>query len=100
MRPNVNQIKKLQQQMAKIQAELGNETVEATVGGGVVTITMNGHQQVVGVKIAPDVIDPNDPQMLEDLLTAAFNEATEKVQELISKRMGAVTGGLGLPGFM
>lgn len=100
MRPNVNQIKKLQQQMAKIQAELGNETVEATVGGGVVTVTMNGHQQVVGVKIAPDVIDPNDPQMLEDLLTAAFNEATEKVQELISKRMGAVTGGLGLPGFM
>jgi len=100
MRPNINQMKKLQQQVAKIQEELGNETVEATVGGGVVTVTMNGHQQVVGVKISPEVIDPNDPQMLEDLLTAAFNEATEKVQELISKRMGALTGGLGLPGFM
>jgi len=100
MRPNINQMKKLQQQVAKIQEELGNETVEATVGGGVVTVTMNGHQQVVAVKIAPEVIDPSDPQMLEDLLTAAFNEAVEKVQELISKRMGALTGGLGLPGFM
>jgi DNA-binding YbaB/EbfC family protein len=100
MRPNINQMKKLQQQVAKIQEELGNETVEATVGGGVVTVTMNGHQQVVAVKIAPEVIDSSDPQMLEDLLTAAFNEAVEKVQELISKRMGALTGGLGLPGFM
>jgi len=100
MRPNINQMKKLQQQVAKIQEGLGNETVEATVGGGVVTVTMNGHQQVVAVKIAPEVIDSSDPQMLEDLLTAAFNEAVEKVQELISKRMGALTGGLGLPGFM
>ena len=100
MRPNINQMKKLQQQVAKIQEELGNEIVEASVGGGVVSVTMNGHQQVVGVKIAPEVIDPSDPQMLEDLLTAAFNEAVEKVQELISKRMGALTGGLGLPGFM
>lgn len=98
MRPNLNQFKQLQQKIAKIQEQLGNETVEATAGGGVVTVTMTGHQKVVGVKISPEVIDPSDPSMLEDLVTAAFNDAVDKCQELISKRMGAVTGGLGMPG--
>lgn len=97
MRPNFN-IKKFQQQMAKIQEELGNETVEASVGGGAVAVTMNGHQKVVGVKIAPEAIDPDDPSMLEDLLLAAVNEAIAKSQDLMTKRMGALTGGLKLPG--
>jgi DNA-binding YbaB/EbfC family protein len=91
-------VKKIQQEIAKAQERLGNETVEASAGGGVVTVTMNGHQRVVAVKISPEVIDPNDPAMLEDLVTAAFNDAIDKCQELISKRMGAMTGGLGLPG--
>ncbi len=98
MRPNPGMIKKLQQEIAKTQEKLGNETVEASAGGGIVTVTMNGHQRVVAVKISPEVIDPSDPGMLEDLVTAAFNDAIEKCQELISKRMGAVTGGLGMPG--
>ncbi len=100
MRPNLNLMKQMQQKLAKIQEELGNETVEATAGGGVVTVTMTGHQRVVGVKIAPEVIDPDDPAMLEDLITAAMNEAVEKSHELVAKRMGAVTGGLNLPGLM
>jgi len=100
VRPNPNMMKQFQQKIAKIQEQLGNETVEGTAGGGVVTVTMTGHQRVVGVRIAPDVIDPSDPGMLEDLITAAVNEAVDKCQELISKRMGAVYGGLKIPGLM
>jgi DNA-binding YbaB/EbfC family protein len=94
----MNMMKQMQQRLAKIQEDLGNETVEATAGGGVVTVTMTGHQKVVGVKIAPEAIDPDDPSMLEDLITAAVNEAVEKSHELVTKRMGAVTGGLKIPG--
>ena len=98
MRPNMNMMKQMQQRLAKIQEDLGNETVEATAGGGVVTVTMTGHQKVVGVKIAAEAIDPDDPGMLEDLITAAVNEAVDKSHELVTKRMGAVTGGLKIPG--
>jgi nucleoid-associated protein EbfC len=98
MRPNMNMMKQMQQRLAKIQEDLGNETVEATAGGGVVTVTMTGHQKVVGVKIAPEAIDPDDPSMLEDLITVAVNEAVDKSHELVTKRMGAVTGGLKIPG--
>ncbi len=98
MRPNMNMMKQMQQRLAKIQEDLGNETVEATAGGGVVTVTMTGHQKVVGVKINPEAIDPEDPSMLEDLITAAVNEAVDKSHELVTKRMGAVTGGLKIPG--
>jgi DNA-binding YbaB/EbfC family protein len=93
----MNMMKQMQDKLAKIQESLGTETVEASVGGGVVTVTMTGHQKVVLVKIAPEVIDPDDANMLEDLITAAVNEAVDKSHELVSKRMGAVTGGLGLP---
>jgi DNA-binding YbaB/EbfC family protein len=100
MRPNMNMMKQMQQRLAKIQEDLGTETVEATAGGGVVTVTMTGHQKVTAVKIAPEAIDPEDPSMLEDLITAAVNDAVEKSHELVSKRMGAVTGGLKIPGLM
>ncbi len=103
MRPNPNmmkQMQQMQQRLAKIQEELGNETVEASAGGGVVNVTMSGHMKVVGVKVAPEVIDPEDPSMLEDLLTAAVNDAIEKAQELVTKRMSAVTGGMKIPGLM
>jgi len=98
MRPNLNEMKKFQQRMAKIQEELENENVEASVGGGAVTVTMTGHQKLVGVKIAPEAIDPEDPSMLEDLILAAVNEAVQKSQELVTKRMGQITGGLRIPG--
>lgn len=100
MRPNMNELKKLQQKMAKIQEELGNETVEASVGGGAVTVTMNGHQKVVGIKISPEAVDPDDPSMLEDLILTAVNDAIGKSQDLMTKRMGALTGGLKIPGMM
>ena len=98
MRPNPNAIRQMQNEFAKIQDALGNETVEASVGGGVITVTMTGHQKVVSVKISPEAIDPTDPAMLEDLITAAVNEAVEKSQQLMAKRMDAVTRGLKLPG--
>jgi DNA-binding YbaB/EbfC family protein len=98
MRPNINDIKKMQQRMAKIQEELETETVEASSGGGVVTVTMTGHQKVVGIKISPEAIDPDDPGMLEDLILAAVNEAVQKSQDLVTKRMGQLTGGLRIPG--
>ncbi|HUX88732.1 MAG TPA: YbaB/EbfC family nucleoid-associated protein [Chloroflexota bacterium] len=100
MKPNLNMMKQMQQKLAKIQEELGNETVEATVGGGVVSVTMTGHQKVTAVKISPEVVDPNDLSMLEDLITAAVNEAVEKSHELVTKRMGAITGGMRIPGLM
>jgi DNA-binding YbaB/EbfC family protein len=93
-------MKQMQQKLAKIQEDLGNETVEATAGGGVVTVRMTGHQRIVSVKIAPEAIDPDDASLLEDLITAAVNDAVEKSHELVTKRMGAVTGGLRIPGLM
>jgi nucleoid-associated protein EbfC len=94
------QMMQMQNRLAKIQEELGSETVEASVGGGVVTITMNGHQQVEAVTIDPDVVDPEDVETLQDLMVAAFNEALKKSQELASSRLGALTGGLKIPGLM
>jgi DNA-binding YbaB/EbfC family protein len=104
VRPNMNQLQKqmqqLQQKLEKTQQELANEMVEASVGGGVVTVTMTGQQKLTGIKIAPEAVDPDDVAMLEDLIVAAVNEALEKSQQLMTKRMGAVTGGLRIPGLM
>jgi DNA-binding YbaB/EbfC family protein len=101
---NPNQLAKQMQQMqaklAKIQEELGDETVEASVGGGVVKIVMTGHQQVVSVSIDPEALDPEDPETIQDLMVAAFNEALKNSQELASQRLGAITGGMKIPGLM
>ncbi|HZO33082.1 MAG TPA: YbaB/EbfC family nucleoid-associated protein [Chloroflexota bacterium] len=94
------QMQQMQNRLAKIQEELGSETVEASVGGGMVTITMTGHQQVESVKIDPDAVDPDDVETLQDLMLAAFNEALKKSQELASTRLGALTGGMKIPGLM
>ena len=94
------QMQQMQNRLAKIQEELGSETVEASVGGGMVTITMTGHQQVESVKIDPDAVDPDDVETLQDLMVAAFNEALKKSQELASSRLGALTGGMKIPGLM
>src|SRR5512141_1659125 len=95
---NPRMIQQLQAKLAKIQEELGSETVEATAGGGAVTVVMTGHQKLVSVKLSPEAVDPEDIGTLEDLLVAAFNEAVEKSRDLVNKRLGAITGGMKLPG--
>ncbi|MFN8523708.1 MAG: YbaB/EbfC family nucleoid-associated protein [Chloroflexota bacterium] len=94
------QMQQMQTRMMKIQEELENETVEATVGGGAVTVVMTGKQQVVSVKISPEACDPEDVETLQDLMVAAFSEANRKSQELAASRLSALTGGLKIPGLM
>ena len=96
---NIQKLMKQAQKMQnKMQQELGELEVEASTGGGMVSVKMSGHKQLLGVKIEPDVLDPEDPEMLQDLIVAAVNEATRKVDEVVQEQMGAMTGGMGLPG--
>ncbi|MBS1254168.1 MAG: Nucleoid-associated protein [Anaerolineales bacterium] len=97
-RQMMQQVQKLQEEMLKAQEELGEETVEVTVGGGVVRIVMTGHQKLETVEIDPDVLDPDDVEMLQDLIIAAVNEAVDKSQDMAADRMSAFTGGLNIPG--
>ena len=93
---NMKMLRRMQNKMVKIQEELAQETIEGTAGGGAVVVTMTGQQEVQAVEINPDVVDPEDVSLLEDLILAAFNEALTKSQELAGKRLGALTGGMGL----
>ena len=93
---NMKMLRKMQNKMVRIQEDLAQETIEGTAGGGAVVVTMTGQQQVQAVEINPDVVDPEDVSLLEDLILAAFNEALTKSQELAGKRLGALTGGMGL----
>lgn len=93
----LKQIQELQTEMMKTQAALGEETVEVSAGGGVVTVVMTGHQKVQSIHINPEVLDPDDVEMLQDLIVAAVNEAVERSQQMAAERMGRLTGGLGLP---
>jgi nucleoid-associated protein EbfC len=93
-------IQKMQREMLKIQEELAKETVEATAGGGKVKATMTGQQKLVSVVIDPEVVDPDDVEMLQDLVVAAVSDALTKSQELQAKRLSALTGGLKIPGLM
>ena len=96
-RPDMRQqIMKLQEEMLQTQEALGEQTVSATAGGGVVEVVMTGHQRVESVTIDPEVVDPDDVEMLQDLIVAAVNEAIERSQGLAAQQMGALTGGLGL----
>ena len=97
-RDMLKQAQQLQARMAKIQEELGAETVEGSAGGGVVTVVATGHQVVQSIRIQPEAVDPDDVAMLEDLVLAAVNEALEKARTLASQKMGALTGGMKLPG--
>lgn len=106
--PNMNQmlkqVQKMQQDMAKAQEELAKETVQASAGGGMVTVTITGDLVVKAIEIDADAVDPEDPELLADMVTAAVNEAIRAAQELAAQRMGGLTGGmdlgsLGLPGF-
>jgi len=94
------QLQKLQQDMMATQEALGNEVVEVTAGGGAITIVMTGHQRVHSLTIDPEVVDPDDVEMLQDLIAAAVNESIEKSQGLAAERMGGLTAGLGIPGLL
>ncbi len=94
----MKQAQKMQEEMMKIQQEAAGKTVEATAGGGMVTAVVNGKQQLVSLKIEEDVVDPEDVEMLQDLIVAAVNEAMKKSQELVSSEMGRLTGGMKIPG--
>ncbi len=93
----MKKMQKLQKQMTAMQEELKQKTVDVTAGGGAVKITMNGEKEVKGIIIDPAAVDPEDVEMLQDLLAAAFNEAAKKVDEMMASEMGKLTGGLGLP---
>ena len=94
----LGQIQKLQQDMIKTQEQLGNETVEVTAGGGAITIVISGQQRVKSIKLQPEVVDPNDIEMLQDLLVAAVNEAIERSQAYAAEKLQGLTGGLNIPG--
>ncbi|KXS45813.1 MULTISPECIES: YbaB/EbfC family nucleoid-associated protein [unclassified Candidatus Frackibacter] len=94
----MKQVQKMQSQMSKVQEELAEKKVEATAGGGVVKVVANGQQEIVDITIEPDAVDPEDVEMLEDLILAATNEAMRKVQDMASKEMGKLTGGMNIPG--
>jgi hypothetical protein len=94
----MQQAQQMQQQMAQAQEQLASETVDASAGGGMVTVRATGGGDIVEIKIDPKAIDPDDPELLEDLVLAAVNEALRSAQSLAQSKLGAVTGGLGLPG--
>jgi len=94
----LKQAQKLQAKIFKLQEEMAERTVETTVGGGMVKAVANGKQQLVSIKIEPEVVDPNDVQMLEDLVVAGVNDALKKAQEMVSEEMTKLTGGFKVPG--
>jgi len=95
---NQNLLRQMQNRLAKIQEELANERVEATAGGGVVKAVATGQQKLVAIEIDPSVVDPDDVEMLQDLVVVAVNDAFTKAQELASKRLSSLTGGMKIPG--
>jgi len=90
----------MQAEMARVNAELEAMTLEGTAGGGAVTATVTGHGQMVGIKIDKDVVDPDDVEMLEDMVTAAVKDALGRATQTASEKMGRVTGGMNIPGLM
>lgn len=94
----MKEAQRLQQQMMAMQEEIGKRKVDATAGGGMVTVEANGKQELLSIKIDPEVINKDDAQMLEDLVLAACNEALRKSRELVQQELGKLTGGLKIPG--
>ena len=93
----MSQVQKLQEEMGKAQEALGQEDLTVTAGGGAITIVITGHREFKSITLKPEVVDPDDVEMLQDLLLAAVNDALEQVKKLEDDRMGALTGGMGLP---
>ncbi|MFO7153076.1 MAG: YbaB/EbfC family nucleoid-associated protein [Bacillota bacterium] len=94
----MKQVQKMQEDMVKLQEELKEKTVEAAAGGGVVKAVVNGKKELVEIKIQPEAVDPDDVEMLEDLILAAVNEALQKAEEMVTSEMAKLTGGLNIPG--
>ncbi|MEJ2469586.1 MAG: YbaB/EbfC family nucleoid-associated protein [Desulfuromonadales bacterium] len=94
----MKQAQQMQRRMAELQEELANKQVEATAGGGMVTAVVNGKQQLLDLKIDPAAVDPEDVEMLQDLVTAAVNEAIRQSQQMAQEEMGKITGGMNIPG--
>lgn len=98
MQGMMKKVQKMQQDMLKMQEELKNRTVEATAGGGAVTVVVTGRKTIKKITIAPSAVDPDDVEMLEDLITSAVNEGMRMVEEMTEKEMSKLTGGMKLPG--
>ena len=98
MQQLARQAQKLQQQMAKMQEELDAREFEAAAGGGMVTVKVNGKKEVLSISIKPEAVDPDDVEMLEDLVLAAVNEAIRTAGETVEREMSKLTGGMGMPG--
>jgi hypothetical protein len=96
----MKQVQDMQKQMAKAQEELATQEVEASAGGGMVTVKVTGDLKVSSIKIDPGAVDPDDVEMLEDMVLAAVNEAVRSAQELAANKMNGLTGGLNIPGLM
>ena len=94
----IKQAQKMQEEMEKVQEELEDKTVEATSGGGAVTVQVNGKKEIVSLKIQPEAVDPEDVETLEDLITVAVNDAVKQADDMMAEGMSAVTGGLNIPG--
>jgi DNA-binding YbaB/EbfC family protein len=94
----MKQAKKMQEQMAAVQAQLHERIIETSAGGGAVLAKVDGKQRIVEIKIKPEVVDPEDVEMLEDLIMAALNDAIKQSQDMVSSEMSKITGGLNIPG--
>lgn len=94
----LKQAQKMQQQMENVQVEIGGSIIEVSAGGGAVTVTMSGKKEIKSIKISPEVVDPDDVEMLEDIILAAVNEAVLKANKMVADEMGKITGGISLPG--
>ncbi len=100
MQPNMKMLQQMQNRIQKMQQELEETDVEGTAGGGAVRVTVNGLRTVKAVKIDPDAVDPGDIELLEDMVLAAIQEAMKSAEDLASQKMGAITGGINIPGLM
>ncbi len=94
----LKQAQKMQEEMERVKEETEQEEIEAASGGGAVKVIVNGKKELISVKIDPDAVDPDDVETLEDLIIAAVNEGISKAEEMMSERMGAITGGINIPG--
>lgn len=99
MQKQMQQMQAMQKKMEEMQEALDEQEVTATAGGGVVSITVNGKKELTAVEIKPEAVDPDDVEMLQDLILAAVNEGLRQIEEISSNEMNKITGGLGIPGF-
>lgn len=100
MQQMMQQAQRMQQQITKVQEEAGEKQVEATAGGGAVKVIANGKKQIISIEISPEAVDPDDVEMLQDIITAAVNEALNEAEAMMQREMGKVTGGMNLGGLI